>query len=54
MRKKVIQTEYYNITDKIHICCDEQQFRYYCKAHSEFMGCYFCTFDYTEPCDCEE
>jgi hypothetical protein len=48
------QTKYYNIIDEIHICCDAQQFRHICKAHGEYMGCYFCTFDYTEPCGCDE
>ena len=52
--RPIDQTKYYDIMDDIHICCDAQQFRYVCKAHGESMGCYFCTFDYTEPCGCDE
>jgi hypothetical protein len=48
------QTEFYLIQDESHFCCDEMQFRYVCKAHDEYMGCYFCEFDYNKPCDCEE
>jgi hypothetical protein len=29
-------------------------FRYYCVTCDEFMGCYFCEFDYTEIHNCEE
>jgi len=54
LSKVIDQTKYYNIIDEIHMCCDAQQFIYYCKAHEERMGCYFCEFDYTEPCDCAE
>ena len=54
MSNVIDQTKHYNIIDEIHICCDAQQFRHICKAHGEYMGCYFCTFDYTEPCGCDE
>lgn len=48
------QTEFYEIIDELWMCCDESQFKYYCKAHGEFMGCYYCQFDYDKPCGCDE
>lgn len=45
--------EFYNIIDRQRFCCDESQFIYICKAHGEQQGCYFCEFDYSEPCECE-
>ncbi len=47
-------TEFYTVMDESHFCCDEVQFRYVCIEHDEYMGCYFCEFDYSKPCDCEE
>jgi len=44
----------YRISDEQHLCCDEFQFKYYCVKCEEFMGCYFCEFDYNEPHDCED
>jgi hypothetical protein len=52
--KYIDETEFYLIQDEMRFCCDESQFRYTCKAHGEEMGCYFCEFDYSKPCDCEE
>jgi hypothetical protein len=46
------KTDFYEIADEQHFCCDESQFKYYCEKHLEFMGCYFCQFDYDK--DCEE
>lgn len=45
--------QHYWIWDISHICCDEIQFKYQCRNCEEMMGCYFCEFDYTEPCDCQ-
>jgi hypothetical protein len=45
--------EHYWIWDISHICCDEIQFKYQCRYCEEMMGCYFCEFDYSEPCDCQ-
>jgi hypothetical protein len=52
MMNIVDKTEFYEIADEQHFCCDESQFKYYCEKHLEFMGCYFCGFDYDK--DCEE
>jgi len=49
-----ITKENYRIIDELHSCCGESQFKYYCKNCEEFMGCYFCEFDYTEKHECEE
>ena len=46
------QNQFYEIVDTMRFCCDESQFIYVCKSHSEQMGCYFCEFDYSN--DCEE
>jgi hypothetical protein len=54
MKNKIDETPYYDIIDEQRFCCDESQFKYYCKAHGESMGCYYCEFDYDKPCDCEE
>jgi hypothetical protein len=54
MSNQIDQTEFYEIMDKLWMHCDESQFTYYCKAHGEQMGCYYCEFDYTKPCDCDE
>ena len=53
MTKIIDSTEDYNILDVMHRCCEETQFKYICKKCGEFMGCYFCEFDYTEPHDCD-
>jgi hypothetical protein len=45
--------EHYWIWDISHICCDEIQFKYQCRVCDEFMDCYYCSFDYDEPCDCQ-
>lgn len=45
-------TDYYRIVGETYLCCDELMFRYYCLDCEEFMGCYYCQFDYTEPCEC--
>ena len=47
------QNEFYWIWDLSFLCCDEVQFRYQCKKHSELMGCYYCEFDYSKDCECE-
>lgn len=52
MTQVIDKTEFYRIVDKQHFCCDESQFKYYCESCDEFMGCYFCEFDYTEKHDC--
>ena len=49
-----ITKEGYRIIDEPHYCCGEFMFRYYCVKCDEFMGCYFCEFDYTETHECEE
>lgn len=55
MATLVIDTnEFYEIIDRQHYCCDESQFIYVCKAHGEQQGCYFCEFDYSAPCECEQ
>jgi len=46
-------TEFYRVSDSTYYCCDEFMFRHYCLTCEEFMGCYFCEFDYTEKHDCE-
>ena len=51
--KFIDENEFYNIADELHSCCGESHFKYYCKNCEEFMGCYFCEFDYTEKCECE-
>jgi hypothetical protein len=48
--KPIDSTVLYNIYEPTFMCCDQSQFTYYCKAHEEKMGCYFCQFDYSEPC----
>jgi len=45
------KTDFYEISDEQHFCCDESQFKYYCEEHLEFMGCYFCEFDYDKNCE---
>jgi|LakMenE01Jun11ns_1017448.scaffolds.fasta_scaffold9245902_2 hypothetical protein len=52
--KYIDQNEFYLIKDQQHFCCGESQFVYVCKAHGEQMDCYFCGFDYDEPCQCLE
>ena len=47
------KTDNYLILDEQHYCCDELQFKYQCRVCEEIMGCYFCTFDYSEPCECQ-
>jgi hypothetical protein len=54
MASVIDQNEFYFIWDLLFMCCDEQQFRHQCKAHSELMGCYFCEFDYSKECECAE
>jgi hypothetical protein len=34
--------------------CDETQFRHYCEKHFEAQGCYYCEFDYSAPCECDQ
>jgi len=45
-------TEFYIIKEPTFMCCDQSQFRYYCKSCDEFMGCQFCAFDPYAPCEC--
>lgn len=52
MTKLKVNENYYS-TGESFICCDEQVVKMYCEPHGEFMGCYFCEFDYTEACECE-
>jgi hypothetical protein len=47
-------TEFYEIADETWMHCDASQFKHYCIAHNELMGCYFCEFDYTKPCGHDE
>jgi hypothetical protein len=47
-----VNENYYSTTESF-FCCDEQVIKMYCEPHGEFMGCYFCEFDYTEKCECE-
>ena len=51
MTLTIHKTEFYEIIDEQHFCCDESQFKHYCLEHSEFMGCYFCQFDYEKNCE---
>ena len=43
----------YRVVDEMYFCCGEMMFRYYCEKCDEFMGCYFCEFDYTEAHECD-
>jgi len=43
------KTDYYTIITEQHICCDALQFKHKCNRCLEFMGCYFCGFNYNEP-----
>ena len=43
--------EHYLTDYETHFCCDEVQFKHYCEPHFEFMGCYFCEFNYAEDCE---
>jgi len=45
-------TKFYTIHEPTFMCCDQSQFTYYCKAHEEKMGCYFCSFDPEKECGC--
>ena len=47
------QNQFYEIGNKMFSCCGETQFKYYCKKHTEFMGCQFCEFNPYEDCECE-
>lgn len=51
---KIDETEFYEIIDEAYMCCDEHQFKYYCKKCYEFMGCQFCQFDPYSECECAE
>ena len=51
MSRVLDETEYYEIVDVAFMCCDEHQFRHYCKTCNEFMGCMFCEFDSYSQCD---
>jgi len=45
----------YKVIDETFMCCDEHQFRYWCKVCEETMGCSFCgEFSPYEPHGCEE
>jgi hypothetical protein len=52
MTDTIDSTEHYNIKDELFVCCDEHQFRYYCKAHEEKMDCQFCGFNPYGECGC--
>lgn len=52
--KTIEKTSYYRIIDEQYFCCDELQFKHYCLTCDEFMGCYFCEFDYNEKHECEQ
>jgi len=43
----------YKILDESFVCCDEHQFRYWCKVCEDTMDCQFCGFDPYNPHDCE-
>jgi hypothetical protein len=49
---KIDSNKYYEIADQLFVCCDEHQFRHYCKAHGEEQGCQFCEFDSDKKCEC--
>ena len=51
MTTKTKLNEMYYSTDRGLFCCDEFQYATYCEAHDEPMGCYYCEFDYSIPCD---
>lgn len=51
VREHIDTTEFYTIHEPTYMHCDQLQFTYVCIAHREAMGCYFCEFDYNEPCD---
>jgi hypothetical protein len=51
---KISVNEFYYSKGETLFCCDEQVVKMYCEPHGEFQGCYFCEFDYTEKCECEE
>lgn len=51
MRDTIDSTEFFYIIDEQHYCCDESQFKYYCKNCYEWQGCYYCSFDYNQPCE---
>ena len=53
MNKVIYKTDFYRIIDETFFHCGEAMFRYYCESCDEFMGCYFCEFDYDEKHDCE-
>jgi len=52
--KYIDQNEFYFIKDEMKLCCDEIQFVMVCKEHGEQMGCYYCEFDYSKKCECDE
>ena len=54
MSTTIDTTDFYRIVDETFVCCDEHQFVYYCKAHSEKMGCQFCEFNPYGKCECDE
>ena len=54
MTQTIDQNDFYEIIDETFVCSDEHQFVYYCKAHSERMGCQFCAFDPYDKCGCDE
>jgi len=51
MTKKIDENNFYTIHEPTFMCCDQSQFRHVCKKHGEFMGCYFCQFNYSQPCE---
>ena len=53
IKEYIDENEFYFVIDEMRFCCDESQFRYVCKAHGEAMGCYYCEFDYSKDCECE-
>ena len=53
LKNQIDENEFYQIVDEMFYCCDESQFKHYCKKHTELMGCYYCEFDYSKECECE-
>lgn len=50
---KTQYNQWYWNNENSRYCCDEFQPVFYCIAHDEPQGCYYCEFDYDQPCQCE-
>ena len=54
MNDKTKLNEWFYSSDDGLGCCGEFQYKTYCYAHDEYQGCYYCEFDYSKPCECED